>query len=68
MNPKSPINCPELVRQGEIARALNCSSTKVNRLANDEPTFPRFRRIGKQRYWLRSEIESWIEAQLNQAA
>ena len=71
MSQKPSIDVPHLVKQGEVCRALRCSSTKLGRLVSGDPTFPKPHMIGKQRHWIAADVERWIRAQLgseNQAA
>lgn len=71
MNPSPPIDTPQLVKQGEVCRALRCSPPKVASLLKHDPTFPKPRMIGKQRHWIAADVERWINDQLateNEAA
>ena len=57
---------PELIVADEIARLIPYSQNHLRRL-EAKGSFPKRIRIGANRVaWVRQEIDSWIEARLNE--
>ena len=49
------------VGREEAAKILGVSVRTLDRLANNDPTFPRPRKIGRSPKWLLSELIAWME-------
>ena len=62
---------PETIPPREILRAIGASETKLNGLLRTTD-FPKPMWIGRERRWVKSEVQAWLDARLadreNQAA
>lgn len=60
----------QLIRKPALCRSLDMSRAGLDKLAQNDPTFPRPIKFGESRqscaYYIVGEVKSWLEAKMSQ--